>query len=121
MSNLRKFTAVSLSKAFSIAILKASLEISIPKTSDAGKCFFKLIAIHPDPVPISIIEGDVNFSLLHSVIMYFTSSSVSGRGINVYSLTFKVKSKKYDLPVIYCRGHSFFSGFIASFILISAV
>ena len=41
--------------AFSIAISSAFLEISIPVTKAEGRFAARAIAIHPDPVPKSMI------------------------------------------------------------------
>jgi len=68
--------------AFSLAIEIAFEDISIAETLDWGRLFFKDIAMHPDPVPMSRIDI---FLLKFSCIIRSTSSSVSGLGIRVSS------------------------------------
>ena len=48
-------------------------------------------SIHPDPVPISKIYGDLPLKCL---IIFSTKSSVSGLGINVSLLTKKARFQK---------------------------
>ena len=61
------------------AILRALIELSTPTTLASGLSFAIVIAMHPDPVPISNILGDLTaFNLVKAISI---SLSVSGRGI----------------------------------------
>ncbi len=83
---------------FSFAMAIASAEISIAKTFAAGSLFAMAIAMHPEPVPISRIQGKpvLSFARIHS-----TSSSVSGRGISTEGLTLNLIPKNSVSPRIY--------------------
>ena len=71
--------------ALFFAINNASFEISIDKTLDFLISIARVIPIHPDPVPISIIKGF--FFLKRFLIAASISISVSGLGIRTLLLT----------------------------------
>ena len=53
ISQLKNSTSTLFNIAFEQAISIAFSEISIPQNFEFSKCFFKVIGIHPEPVPIS--------------------------------------------------------------------
>ena len=73
--------------AFSLATNSASLEMSSASTFELSS-FFRVIAIHPLPVPKSIISI---FWFLNNwfdfLIVFSTNNSVSNLGINTDSFT----------------------------------
>ena len=95
-----KVIFVLLSIAFSFAKSKASFEISSAVTF-ASRLFLSAIAIHPLPVPKSIIFIFLLNSSLAYLIVLSTSNSVSNLGISTLSSTFIVCPKNSTLPIKY--------------------
>ena len=89
ISDSIKVIFVLLSRAFFLAMDKASLEISRAKMLELGRLCFREMAMHPEPVPISRISM---FSFLKYLFIFFrvfsTSNSVSKRGIKTCFDTF---------------------------------
>ena len=70
------------------ATCRAFAETSTAITSALGSDFANEIAIHPEPVPISIIFNGLEVSATVTSTQS-TSSSVSGRGMSTFSSTKK--------------------------------
>ena len=85
------------------AVCSAPWLMSMACTLDSGISRLSVMAIQPEPVPMSSIFCGACVSLL-SLQMRSVSCSVSGRGIRVCGLTSKVREAKYALPVTYCSG-----------------
>ena len=86
-----KVTSASQLLAFSFAKSNADTEMSLARTSQEGRSFFREMAIAPLPVPISKTEQS---STLFSDKIRSTNSSVSGLGIKTRSSTKKIRSLK---------------------------
>ena len=102
ISSFQKLISVPFKKAFSVAVSKASFDTSNACIDQLLRDFFKAIGIQPEPVPISkTLKGSLRgvFCKIQS-----TNSSVSGRGIRTFELTFREVPKKFVFPTIYCRG-----------------
>ena len=90
--------------AFRRATSSASHDMSIAVISADEIIDVSEMAMHPLPVPISIILG---FGSLFSRTIQSTSSDVSGRGMRVFWFTSKCSPQKSVLPRIYCKGSPF--------------
>ena len=86
-----KFTFASKVLLFSKATSKALDDVSDASTL-IFKVFDKVIAIAPEPVPISNILGFSKFSFINSIVLE-TSSSVSNLGIKTLLSTLNVNPK----------------------------
>ena len=84
MSSCRNSTSAFSVRAFCLAMRKASAEMSMAVTLCPSR--ERLIAMHPEPVPMSRMREEG----LASWMMKFTSSLVSGRGISTPGSTWKV-------------------------------
>ena len=78
----------SFSSALRLATCSAFAETSTAVTSALGSDLASEIAMHPEPVPISIIFKGLEVSAT-VVSTQSTSSSVSGRGMSTFSSTKK--------------------------------
>ena len=90
-----------ISSEFLFATFNASSEISAPSTLAYPPSFFKLTAIHPDPVHMSRIETFLSFCSFNTSS---TSVSVSCLGISTCSFTKNVSPMNSCCPKICWSG-----------------
>ena len=82
-----KFISTSFISALYFAIFSIFFDISVAVTVASGNNFFNVIAIAPEPVPMSIIFiFSPRFFFINSTV-FSTKISVSGLGINTFLST----------------------------------
>ncbi len=96
MSERRKSTDAPNNSAFSLASSRALVELSVAITLEPSISIANVMAIQPEPAPMSQIVGS---ACLLSVMIQVTSSSVSGLGINTSLDTLNFLLRKCAIPV----------------------
>lgn len=101
MSCVKKDTGASFIRAFSLATVNASADMSQASIVACGSCLLSAMAMQPLPVPRSSMRG---CCVACSQTIQSTSSAVSGRGMSTDEFTANSIPQNGAFPSMYCSG-----------------